>query len=160
VTAPGLHPSRGAAIVGAGGRVIGTVGEVDPDVSSAYGLPGRVGFLTVSLDALVDEPRRSVQARDVSRFPAGDIDLAFVVAETVPAGDVLATIREAGGELLESAALFDVYRGEQTPDGTRSLAFRLRLRAPDRTLSDTEMREVRWAIIEAVLAAHGAALRG
>jgi phenylalanyl-tRNA synthetase beta chain len=127
---------------------------------AAYGLSGRVGFFAVSLERLLDEsqvPRRPMQAEPVSRFPATDIDLAFVVPDDKPAGEVAATIRSAGGQLLEWVRLFDVYpRG----DGRRSLAYRLRLRALDRTLTDAETAEIRQRVIAAVAAEHGGELRG
>jgi phenylalanyl-tRNA synthetase beta chain len=156
----GLHPTRTALIISAAGPAIGAVGEVDPDVASAYGVAGRVGFLTVDLDALLTEPRRPHQARPISRYPASDMDLAFVVADTVPAADVLATLGRSGGDLLEDLALFDVFRGGQLGSDRRSLAFRLRLRAQDRTLADDELAAARQAAIDAVVTAHGAELRG
>ncbi len=126
-----MHPTRGARILGAGARALGVVGEVDAEVVTAYGLSGRVGYLEVSLDALATEPRRPRRARDVSRYPASDIDLAFLVDDAIPATAVQTTLRGAGGDLLESVTLFDVYRGAQVGAGQRSLAFRLRYRAAD-----------------------------
>jgi len=82
------------------------------------------------------------------------------VAEHVPAGDVAATLRAAAGELLESSRLFDVFRSEALGPGRKSLTFALRFRAPDRTLTDTEVAEVRARAIDAVVRAHGAELRG
>jgi phenylalanyl-tRNA synthetase beta chain len=111
------------------------------------------------VDALLAQPRRPDQAREVSRFPASDMDLAFVVAETLPASAVAATLRDAGGDLLESVWLFDVYRGGQLAAGQRSLAFRLRLRALDRTLDDPELASTRRRVIDAVVTVHGAELR-
>ena len=86
--APGLHPTRAARIVGAGGVALGAVGEVDPDVVAAYGLTGRVGYFRVDLEARRPPSRPAAQARPVSRFPASDVDLAFVVADDVPAAAV------------------------------------------------------------------------
>ncbi len=152
----GLHPGRSARIVGPDGP-LGVLGEVDPDVSAAYGVPGRVAWLSVDLPHLIGLPRRSLQARPVSRYPASDIDLAFVVPDTSPAAAVSATITTTAGELLESLRLFDAYRG--MGGARRSLAFRLRLRSPERTLTDTELAAVREAVIEAVGAYHGGELR-
>ena len=95
----------------------------------------------------------------VSRFPSSDIDLAFVVPESVPAGSVLTALRRAGGDLLESVNLFDVYRGDSVPEGTRSLAYHLRFCALDRTLTDDEVGVERARCIEAVESAFGATLR-
>jgi phenylalanyl-tRNA synthetase beta chain len=86
-------------------------------------------------------------------------DIAVVVDEDVPAADVEDTVREAGGELLERLRLFDVYRGEQVGEGSKSLALRLEFRAPDRTLTDEEVAEVRGRI-EHELAELGGKLRG
>ncbi len=157
---PAFHPTRGARILGAEGAPLGAVGEVDPDVVAAYGLTGRVGYMVASLDGLADERRRPSLAQEVSRYPASDLDLAFVVPEAVPATDVRATLRRAGGELLESATLFDVYRGAQSGTGRRSLAFRLRYRAADRTLGEAELAAVRQEAIDAVTVGHGGELRG
>ncbi len=156
---PGLHPSRGAHVTGAEGQVLGAVGEVDPEVIEAYGLRQRLGYLTLSVDALLAEPRQPWQAHEVSRFPASDIDLAFVVADTVPARAIRDTLTEAGGDLLERAWLFDVYRSQTLGPGRRSLAFRLRFRAQDRTLDDSDLATIRQRAIDAVVAAHGAELR-
>jgi phenylalanyl-tRNA synthetase beta chain len=97
--------------------------------------------------------------RPVSRYPSSDIDLAFTVPETVAAGDVEATLRSSVGELLEWVRLFDVYRGDAVPEGTRSLAFRLRFQAQDRTLTDEEVAGLRHQAIDAVESAHAAKLR-
>lgn len=154
---PGLHPGRGARVM-AGGQEIGMVGEVDPSVLAAHGLSGRVGFLQMSLDALASSARRPRLARDVSRYPASDVDLALVTADQVPAADVAAALRSAGGELVEEVTLFDTYRGERLGAARRSLAFRVRFRALDRTLSDTELAELRTRLISAA-AGIGAELR-
>jgi phenylalanyl-tRNA synthetase beta chain len=129
-------------------------------VAEAYGVDSRLGYLTLSLDSLLEEPRRPRIARDVSRYPAADVDLAFVVAEEVPAAAVYDSLAGAGGQVLESLTLFDVFRGEQLAEGRRSLAFRLRFRAIDHTLSDSELAELRQAAIDRVLADHPAELRG
>ncbi len=104
-------------------------------------------------------PRRPEQSRPLSRFPSSDIDLAFVVPDAVPAGSVERTLRRAGGDLLESVDLFDVYRGASLSEGSRSLAFRLRFCALDRTLTDEEIGVLRNRCIEAVEAEHQASLR-
>ncbi|MDQ6837171.1 MAG: phenylalanine--tRNA ligase subunit beta, partial [Actinomycetota bacterium] len=156
----GLHPTRGARLVGADGAVIGAVGEVDPDVVGAFGLRGRVAYLGVEVERLAVQPCRLTTARPISRFPASDIDLAFVVADWVPADHVEATVASGAGPLLERVGLFDIYRGPQAGVGRRSLAYRLRFRASDRTLTDVEVARFRSEVIAAVAAAHDGALRG
>jgi phenylalanyl-tRNA synthetase beta chain len=151
---PGLHPGR-AARLAAAGVPLGEVGEVDPDVVAAYGLAGRVGWLRVSIDALEGAPRRPRRAADVSRFPAADMDLAFVLADDVPAAALVEAVRKAEAELIEDVALFDVYRGERLGAGRRSLALRVRLRAAERTLTDSELGAARERLIAAALGVGG-----
>jgi phenylalanyl-tRNA synthetase beta chain len=147
---------------------LGVVGELDPRFVGQLGLvnpdgrPRRVGWLDLDLGALLDTeraPRRSEEARPVSRFPSADIDLAFVVRDAIPAGSVERTLRKAGGDLLESIALFDVYRGPSVAEGARSLAFHLRFCALDRTLTDREVGELRARSIAAVEREHRGELR-
>jgi phenylalanyl-tRNA synthetase beta chain len=157
--AGGLHPTRSAMIVSAGGEVVGTVGEVAREVVAAYGLSGRVGFWHADLTTLLALPRRIERAPGVSRFPASDFDVAFVVPAEEPAAAVAATLERSGGDLLESIHLFDVYPMPARGPGARSLAYRLRLRAADRTLTDAEVAEIRRAVIDAVAGAHRGELR-
>jgi phenylalanyl-tRNA synthetase beta chain len=157
-SAPGLHPTRSAAVRVPEGA-IGWVGEVDPDVVAAWGLEGRVGWLQVEVVPLFAARRADEGARPVSRFPSSDVDLAFSVPDEVPAGAVRATLLEAGSPLAEWVRLFDVFRGPGVAAGQRSLAFRLRLSAQDHTLTDAERGEWRRRCIDAVERAHGAALR-
>jgi Phenylalanyl-tRNA synthetase beta subunit len=102
----------------------------------------------------------AVPAPHVGTQPVAKEDLALVVAADVPAVDVAATVREGGGDLLESVRLFNVYTGPQVPDGSKSLAFALRLRAPDRTLSADEIAAVRDGALALATHRHGASLRG
>ena len=165
-TLAGLHPTRAARLVArgrAGAISIGAVGEVDPALSAAFGYDGgRIGWLEVDLGRVLDRDvtsRRPQEARAVSRFPSSDVDLALVVADEVPAAKVQAALGAAGGELLESAHVFDVYRGPAVPEGQRSLTFRLRFSAPDRTLTDEEVGQLRQQAIDAAAATTGATLR-
>ena len=157
-TAAGLHPTRTARVL-LGDTVLGYVGEVDPDVSADFGIDGRVGWIELDLAGLLPTANEYPRAMPVSRHPSNDIDLAFVVDDGVPAALVAATIRSAAGDLLDDVRLFDVFRADRLGAGRRSLAYRLRLQAPDRTLTDADVGEVRSRIIEAVAAASGGELR-
>jgi len=154
----GLHATRSAAVVVAEER-IGAVGEVDPTVLANHGITERVAWVEVDLGRLYDLPHGDRPYRPISRFPSSDIDLAFETPDRVPAADVEAALRQAGGELLVGLELFDVYRGSGLAPGTRSLAYRVRLQAADRTLTDAEVAEVRQRCIDAVVSATGASLR-
>ena len=155
----GFHPVRAASIV-AGETVVGNVGEIDGQVIEALALPQPVVACEIDVDALLACPRLPRAASPVSRYPASAIDLAFVVSDDVPAADILRTLRETGGELLESVRVFDVFRSDALGPGRVSLAFALRFRAPDHTLTDAEVGELRQKCIDAVVAAYGAELRG
>lgn len=155
---PGLHPTRGARAL-VDGQPVGVVGEIDPAVLGRRDVDQRVAYLEVDLGSLLDGPHRSDAYRQISRFPSNDIDLAFVTDGSMSAADVERTIRDADA-LVWSVRLFDVYRGPSMPDDARSLAFSVRLQAPDRTLSDAEVAEIRTRLITAVEKAHGATLRG
>lgn len=150
----GLHPTRSASLTN-GRQVVGVVGEVHPDVLDAYGIAQRVAVVELDLTVLLARVPQPAVAKPVSRFPSSDIDLAFVVAEAVPAERLDKAIRQAAAKLLVDLALFDVYRGPGVPEAARSVAFRLRLQAPDRTLTDTEVAEIRTRCIDAVAAVGG-----
>ncbi len=168
---PGLHPTRSARLVAGEGRAIGAAGEIDPAVAADFGLtrtagtrvsPRRVGWLEVDLGLLFDDKvveRRAMVAAAVSRFPSSDVDLALVVEDGIAADVVADALGAAAGDLLESVALFDVYRGPGIGDGKRSLAYRLRFCSLDHTLTDEEVGALRARCIEAVVTQFGAALR-
>jgi phenylalanyl-tRNA synthetase beta chain len=155
--APGLHPTRSAKVL-VSGDVVGAVGEVDPAVLDAYGIGERVAWLEVDLGRILDRPTAGRPFQAFSRMPSSDVDLAFEVPDEVAAADVLAALQS--DELLVSVTPFDVYRGVGVADGSRSLAYRLRFQAPDRTLTDAEVGEARKRIIDAVEAALPVRLRG
>jgi phenylalanyl-tRNA synthetase beta chain len=143
-----------------GGQDAGAVGEVAPTVLDAVGLDAPVVAAELVLDTLLDAARRDRTFRPPSRFPASTIDLAFVVGDTVAAAEVVRTLRGATGDLLEDVRAFDTFTSDAFGPGQRSVAFALRFRAPDRTLTDTEVGALRQQAIDAVVAAHGAELRG
>lgn len=153
-----LHPGRGATVRLADGTEVGMVGEVHPAVARAWDLAGRVVVAELAVAPLVADPGRWT-FREPSLLPPVDFDLAFVLPDDVASADVLAAMVTAGVPLVEHVEPFDVYRGPGVPEGHRSLAFRCRLRAPDRTLTNEEAAEVRAAIIDAV-AGLGGMLRG
>lgn len=156
---PGLHPGR-AAVVEIAGLSAGAVGEIHPEVAADHGITERVGWLELDLDALARLPETVVRVEPVSRFPSTDVDLAFVFDERVPAAAAAATIHTAGEGLVTGVDLFDVFRSESLGADVKSLAYRVRFCAIDRTLTDAEVGELRSRIIAAVESTHGASLRG
>ena len=155
----GLHPSRSGQVL-ADGQPVGALGEIDPQVLDAFEIDERVAWLEVDLGALLTAHRGLAPYRAPSRYPSSDIDLAFTVPDEVSADEVAATIAQAGGELLASVALFDVFRSDQLGQGRRSLAYTLRFESPHRTLNDAEVAQARQSCIEVVTTTHDATLRG
>ncbi|RFU19593.1 phenylalanine--tRNA ligase subunit beta [Geodermatophilus marinus] len=150
------HPGRCAELL-VDGAVVGHAGELHPRVCAALQLPARTSVMELDLDAL---PAAGVPAGPrVSAFPPVLMDLALVVGEEVPAAEVDAALRAGAGDLLESLRLFDVWTGAPVPAGSRSLAYALTLRAPDRTLTGEEAAAVRDAAVTAAAERTGAVLR-
>lgn len=154
----GLHTARSATL-SLGKDVIGAVGEIHPDVTDAFDIAQRVAVLELNLTVLLGSEPKVPQWKATGRFPSSDLDLAFIVPHKVAAEKVDKGIRQAAGALLVDLALFDVYRGTGLPEATRSLAYRLRLQALDRTLTDEDVAIVRTKV-EAATAKMGAILRG
>ena len=164
---PGLHPTRSGELLIAGSNgsrkaasAVGVIGEIDPQVLEQHDIPAPVAYFEANLSRLL----KAIERQDPppytapTKFPSSDIDLAFAVSRQMPAGDLKAVLTEAAGECLASIVLFDVFRGEQLGEEMRSLAFRLRFEAPDRTLTDEEVAKARQRCIEAAKTA-GASLR-
>lgn len=151
------HPGRCAALY-AGDTLVGHAGELHPRVTKAYGLPARSCAMELELRRL-GEPV-SVSAPHVSSYPVATQDVALVVDSAVPAAEVESALRDGAGDLLEAIRLFDVYTGEQAGEGRKSLAYSLRFRAPDRTLTAEEASQARDAAVAAASDRTGAVLRG
>lgn len=137
----GLHPTRSASLT-RGKTIVGVVGEVHPAVLDSLGIAGRVSVLECNLSILLAETPRPVQARAVNRHPSSDLDMAFVVPDSVTAGVLQRALRQAAGPRLVGLELFDSYRGTGVPEGSRSLAFRLRLQEPGGTITDAAVAQV------------------
>ncbi len=152
------HPGRCAELVVAG-EVIGHAGELHPEVVRAFGLPERTAAVEFDLDALIRLSPRGGDIVPVSGHPVAKEDVALIVPDTVGVAEVQAALIEGAGELLESISLFDVFTGSQVPAGHRSLAFALRFRAADRTLTDAETAAARNAAVACAEQRHHAVLR-
>ncbi|MFF0557344.1 phenylalanine--tRNA ligase subunit beta [Streptomyces sp. NPDC004266] len=157
------HPGRCAAFhVEVDGEkvLVGHAGELHPRVVKAFGLPARACAMEIDLDLLEKANEGPVKAPRISSFPVATQDVALVVAADVPAADVEAALTEGAGELLESIRLFDVYTGDQLGEGSKSLAYALKFRAPDRTLTVDEATAARDAAVALAAERTGAVLRG
>ncbi|WP_458042034.1 MULTISPECIES: phenylalanine--tRNA ligase subunit beta [Bacteria] len=158
-----LHPGRTGVLSVDGPdqtRVeVGYVGELLPAVAEASDLPGRVIVAELNLDLLLSLVSSRVVAASLSGFPAATQDVSLVVAADVPAADVRSALEQGAGELLESVRLVDDYRGTGVPEGSKSLTFALRFRAPDRTLTAAEATDAKLAGVAAAAERFGASIR-
>lgn len=152
------HPGRCAEVL-VDGRAIGHAGELHPRVCSEFGLPPRSAAVEIDLDALMERAPDVVPAPLFSTYPVAKEDVALVVDASVTVAEVEAALREGAGELLETIRLFDVYTGEQVGAGKKSLAFALRFRAPDRTLTEEETSRARDAAVAVAAERTGAVQR-
>jgi phenylalanyl-tRNA synthetase beta chain len=153
-----LHPGRSATVL-LGGAPAGIVGELHPRAAGQFDLPGRVVVLELDVPVLAERSSGEASVADVPRFPPARRDLAFLVDDDVPAGDVADALRQGGGELLYSAELFDVFAGPPLPFGKKNLAFSAEFRAPDRTLENDEVDGAVRSIADRVRERTGGELR-
>lgn len=156
---PSLHPGRSAEVV-VNGRAVGAFGELHPLVARAFELEG-AGVLAADLDlaALLSQVTLMYRVKALPVTPPVLEDIALVLPETVSASEVEAVIKQAGGDLLKSVTLFDVYRGEQIGAGNKSLAYSLVYQTDERTLTDKDVAALRKKIIKSAEARLGAKLR-
>ncbi|MET8171553.1 phenylalanine--tRNA ligase subunit beta [Streptomyces clavifer] len=157
------HPGRCAALyvtVNGEETLFGHAGELHPRVIKDLHLPERSCAMEVELDVLEQAVDGALQAPRISTFPVATQDVALVVAEDVPADAVERALRDGAGELLESLRLFDVFTGDQIGEGRKSLAYALRFRAADRTLTVEEASAARDTAVALAAQRTGAVLRG
>jgi len=152
------HPGRCAELL-LGETSVGHAGELHPKVCRAFGVPARTSVAELDLDALLARAVAVPSAPGFSAYPVAKEDVALVLSQDLPAEELAATLREGAGPLCESVRLFDVYTGQQAGEGHKSLAFALRFRAPDRTLTEQETAAARDAAVALAVQRHGAQQR-
>ena len=153
----GLHPGRGAKVL-VSGKEVGIAGELHPDIADELHLPGRVGVFEVDLSAIYDLSPELITATEIGVMPAATQDLSLVVGLDVSAADLVETIEEGAGELLESISLVDDWRSE-TLGQKKSLTFSMVFRAKDKTLTAAEATAAKEAAVQLAAERHGAELR-
>jgi phenylalanyl-tRNA synthetase beta chain len=156
-TEPFLHPGRSARVL-AGGEPVGWLGELHPLVAREWDLDAATLF-EIDLGRALSHADVAPQYVDLVSFPALSQDISVTLPDDVPAADVVAVVREAGGSLLADARIFDLYRGDQVGEGRKSLALALSFRAPDRTLTDEDVAPLRERIVAALHGRVGGELR-
>ena len=158
-TNPTFHPGR-CAVVSKDGRYLATIGEVHPLVCANYDMDAKAYLGRVDVAALFELANVTNKTyHQLPRFPASTRDIALLCDDELPVLKIEKAIKTAVGEILESVKLFDHYKGAQIPQGRKSLAFAIVMRAADRTLTDVEVNSAMDAALKAVVAL-GAELRG
>lgn len=136
-----FHMGRCAKVF-IGEKEIGVIGEVHPDVTENYEIEGRVYLAELTLKPVFEDISSNITFKPLPKFPASSRDLAIIVKEDVPAGDIINTIKKVGGNLLEEVEIFDIYKGKQIEKDCKSLAFSLTYRSKDRTLTDKNVEDI------------------
>ncbi len=158
-SAPGFHPGKSARIESAG-TLLGFLGEVHPQVKRNYRLPDRpLPAALLDLEALLAGVELLYDVEPIPDQPPVLEDLALVVDDQVPAGEIEALICQTGGNTLREVRLFDVYRGEQVGEGKKSLAYSLVYQDPEKTLTDKDVLAIRNKIVKRLEKELGAQLR-
>jgi len=142
------------------GQEIGLLCELHPRVRASFDLPSQpIALADLALDPLLPAGQRATRARAISEFPPVKEDIALIVEEGVPAGQVESLIWQSGGDLLAAVTLFDLYRGQAIPAGKKSLAFSLTFQSPAKTLTDKDTARLRRKIVDRLRQEIGAELR-
>lgn len=155
---PYLHPSR-AAMVNLGGERVGIVGELHPEVAAAYELPPGVYIFEIDFPSVVDHCQSEITVAPLPRFPSVIRDVAVVIDEDVSVEEIADIMRGAGGKFMESVEVFDCYRGDSIPPERKGLAFRIRYRSSERTLTDEEVNEFHREVLERLQEVPGLKIR-
>ncbi|SEE55104.1 phenylalanyl-tRNA synthetase beta subunit [Arthrobacter alpinus] len=154
-----FHPGRAAMLTLRDGDVVGYAGELHPKLLAELHMPARSVAMEINAEKVFAAAADVIVAKAISTFPVATQDVALVVPVEIPAAAVLETLREGAGELLEDVALFDEYQGTGIPEGSKSLAFGLRFRAADRTLTSDEASAARASAVELAAERFGATQR-
>ena len=136
------HPGRCAKVLASDGTELGIFGQLHPLTAANYGIDTPTCVAALDFDAIFDHRAGTVEYKPLPKFPATTRDFSFVVDEDMEVGTIESTMARAGGKLVESVALFDVYRGEKIGEGKKSVSLRVSLRATDRTLTVEEADKV------------------
>ena len=155
---PFLHPGRGCDVL-INGKTVGYLGELHPVVAANYDLPQKAVVFELDMRVLTELADKEIVYEAISKFPAVEIDLAFVADKDLEAGKIEAAIAEVGGEYLKQIELFDIYEGDRVEAGKKSLAYNLVFRAKERTLKAEEVSAVVETVKETLHQKFGIVLR-
>ena len=157
--APYYHPGRSAVIAAEDGAVLGALGEIHPSVARAYGFDVPVYAAVIEFEEIFKRSSFEKSYTPLPKYPAVTRDFAFICGEDIESAKISETIKTAGGKLVCEAELFDIYKGSQIPDGKKSVAYSVVMRAADRTLTDEEADKISEKILAALGKELGVTLR-
>jgi phenylalanyl-tRNA synthetase beta chain len=138
---PVFHPGKTAKVV-IGDETAGYVGEIHPDVADNFECPYDTYIAVLEIKTIVENADMVREYKPLPRYPAVSRDIAVIISDDIPVKDIENALKSKGGKYLEEIRLFDVYRGEQVPEGKKSVAYTLNFRSPDRTLVDDDVNKV------------------
>ena len=144
---PTYHPGRCAKVL-IKNEVIGTIGEIHPDVSKNFDIDEKCYVAEIELIKVFNAINNDIKFKALPKFPAVTRDIAMLIDKTTPVGEIEKVIKKASGELLDTINLFDVYEGAQIPDGKKSVAYAVSFRASDRSLTNEEINKIFTKIIK------------
>lgn len=144
-----FHPGRCASLV-IGGKEVGVLGQIHPEVCGNYGIDNLIYAAELDLDALISVAKTDKTYKKLPKFPSTQRDLALIVNENVLAAQIESIIKKKAGNIFESLTLFDVYKGKQVPEGKKSMAYSLVFRAEEKTLTDDDVNPVVDNILKAL----------
>ncbi|WP_047981647.1 phenylalanine--tRNA ligase subunit beta [Ornithinibacillus contaminans] len=154
---PDMHPGR-TATISLNGKVIGFMGQLHPGLEKKLDLKETYVF-DINMEQVLAAYHHEPSYTQIPRFPSVTRDIAFILDSEVKAGDVKATIEELGAPMVKQVQIFDLYNGENLPEGKKSVAYSLLYQDPEKTLVDEEVEASYQAIIEAVNAKYQAYVR-
>jgi phenylalanyl-tRNA synthetase beta chain len=142
-----------------GENLIGQMGQLSAAACDAADIKESIFLAELELETISELAAEAITARELARFPSADRDIAILVDEAIPAAEIQSLIAETGGVMVEETWIFDLYKGKNIPQGKRSLAFGIKYRMPDRTLTDEEVNQAQERIISALESKFKAELR-
>lgn len=157
-----LHPGKSCDIMVSGAKT-GFLGVLHPDIVEQLSLRisrPEVLLIEINLDGLLSSVHEEVTYTPIPRYPHIDRDVALIVDESLPASHIIARMKDFPTELIEGMSIFDFYKGKNIPAGKKSLAFSIRYRAKDRTLTDSEIEELHADFVRYVIDRTGGIVRG
>ncbi|NLB88049.1 MAG: phenylalanine--tRNA ligase subunit beta, partial [Syntrophomonadaceae bacterium] len=146
---PGYHPGRNAAIL-CNGVEIGVIGEVHPLVLENFEIKDKVSAFELELDEMYKLTTRRVMTESITKYPSVERDIAILVSKDITSSQIVKTIRDNGTDILRDVVVFDVYTGEQVPEGYKSMAFKLKLQPTEKTLTENEINDIVQNILAAL----------